>query len=351
MRAPAPRISEEEPPSEEGLFWRHLRLVAVAHVLFVFALFVVGQFSPKAVPVQILWLDSGGSLGAGGAMAAEPEDAPTPTVDDVPEPEPEPVEPTPAVPPPLPEVIPPAPSEIVEPKPTPPPATPKPATPKPATPKQTTPKPATPKPATPKPATPKPATPPPKPKPTTPKPVTPKAATPKPKATEVASAKMDASPAPKASSSPKSAASPAPKATEGQTAGTTKGTAVGKTGTAGGGGGGSDPGNGKGTGKGRGSGSGGAAEFGWYFEMLHDRFYSRWEQPVGLGQEAATTVKLRILQDGTIASREMVKSSGSPQMDESVMSAAQKVLQIDPLPAGLGTGDHFDVNVAFKVGE
>ena len=84
--------------------------------------------------------------------------------------------------------------------------------------------------------------------------------------------------------------------------------------------------------------------------MLHDRYYSRWEQPVGIGQDVVATVKLRIMKDGTIAKHDMIKSSGNPQMDESVMTAVEKVKQIDPLPAGLGNGEYFDLNVAFKVG-
>ena len=99
-----------------------------------------------------------------------------------------------------------------------------------------------------------------------------------------------------------------------------------------------------------GSGNGDLSQFGWYFEMIHDRFYSRWAQPVGLGQDVVATLKLRILQDGTISTREMVRSSGNPQMDESVLQAAQKLEHIEALPKGLGNGEFFDVNVNFKVG-
>jgi TonB family protein len=86
--------------------------------------------------------------------------------------------------------------------------------------------------------------------------------------------------------------------------------------------------------------------------MIHDRFHARWEQPTSIiraAQDFTTTLKLRIGKDGTILSHEVVQSSGSTVMDESVMAAAEKVHQIDPLPAGLGTGDVFDVNIAFKL--
>ena len=99
-----------------------------------------------------------------------------------------------------------------------------------------------------------------------------------------------------------------------------------------------------------GSGNGDLSQFGWYFEMIHDRFYSRWAQPVGLGQDVVATLKLRIMKDGTISTREIVRSSGNPQMDESVLQAAQKLEQIDALPKGLGNGEYFEVNVNFKVG-
>ena len=52
---------------------------------------------------------------------------------------------------------------------------------------------------------------------------------------------------------------------------------------------------------------------------------------------------------GPIQSREIVHSSGDTMMDQSVMTAAERVQQIDPLPAGLGSGDSFEVNIAFKL--
>ena len=86
--------------------------------------------------------------------------------------------------------------------------------------------------------------------------------------------------------------------------------------------------------------------------MLKDRFTSRWDQPTNIernGAEVAATVKVRISKDGVISNREIVQSSGSPQMDESVLRAAEKVVQIDPLPTGLGNGEFFEVNVQFKL--
>ena len=320
LTPPSPQREQPE-AADRRVFWRNFRLIAIGHVVILLALFLAGMLRPKQKTDQVLWLD-GGSLGSGESAPSEPEMAqadPTPQEPEV-QPEPEPEVPVPT-PPPEQKI---APSEIVEPKPTPVPATPKPATPKPATPKPATPKPATPKPATPKPATPKSKE---------------TKATPKPSA----SPKPAASPKPNATPEGKAKASPSPEKPKGQTGEGKVGTKDGKPDDPGG------SGSGKGTGK-TGSGSGGISQFGWYTDMLHDRYYSRWEQPVGIGQDVIATVKLRIMKDGTIAKHDLVKSSGNPQMDESVMSAVEKVKQIDPLPAGLGNGEYFDLNVAFKVG-
>jgi TonB family protein len=86
--------------------------------------------------------------------------------------------------------------------------------------------------------------------------------------------------------------------------------------------------------------------------MIHDRFHARWEQPTSIVREGAnfvTTLKLRIGKDGQILQREIVNSSGSPMMDDSVLTAANNVRQIDPLPRGLGNGEYFDIKVNFKL--
>ena len=298
---PAP-TERDENANERSLFRRHFVLIAAAHLLAVLLLFALGIFRSRPVPEQVLWLE-GGAFGGNESGASEPE----------PEPEPAPPEPEPPLPTPSP-VEAQVPSEIVEPRATPVPATPKPATPKPATPKSATPKPATPKPAT-------------------------------PKATPKASPKPATSPKPAATPGKKSATTPSPDKPKGEGSGESKDAKDAKNKGNGGG-----DGSGKGTGK-SGSGTGGASQFGWYIEMLRDRYYSRWDQPIGIGQDLIATVKMRIMKDGTISKAEIVKSSGNPQMDESVATALQKVHQIDPLPAGLGNGEFYEINVNFKTGE
>jgi hypothetical protein len=36
-------------------------------------------------------------------------------------------------------------------------------------------------------------------------------------------------------------------------------------------------------------------------------------------------------------------------VDESVATIAKRVTQVDPLPAGLGNGDHYDVKINFEL--
>ena len=67
---------------------------------------------------------------------------------------------------------------------------------------------------------------------------------------------------------------------------------------------------------GKGSGAGGASEFGWYGNMLHDRFYSEWVQPTS-GRAAArrfpSLLRIRIEKDGPhfrILDCEIIRQSG-----------------------------------------
>ena len=224
---PAPPLREDSGAEDRRHFRRNLIGVGVAHALILLVLFLAGILHSKPKPVEVLWLD-GSSLGESESTAAEPDAAPE-MDEPIPEPAPPPVNQEPA-------------SEIVEPKATPAPATPKPATPKPATPKPTTPKPATPK------------------------------ATP----AEKRKATPAASPKPKSAASPKPAGTAVAKKKDGEKSGdknAATGTKPGAAGSTGGDSGGKGK-SGAGTG-------GGISQFGWYTDMLHDRYYSRWEQPVG----------------------------------------------------------------------
>lgn len=349
--------------SEDSTFRRNLWVVAGLHVALIGGVFFFGQCQAKKPAEQIVWMD-GGAAGGGNdggqpAAAAEPpaaaeEPPPEPPAEPPPKPE-APPEPPPKPEPPKPELVtPPEPmpeSEIAQA--TPKPVTPPPLTPKPVTPKQITPKPITPKPVTPKPTTPKPTTPKPtKPKPTTPKP---KPATPKPstpKATPKAASKTTPNPkaTPKADGDKKPTGTPSDKPKSPATASKSEGTNTSDNGAAVGGPGKSGkpgkPGNGKDPDK------IGGPNVDTYHAMLHDRFHTRWEQPTSIVRTSTdfeTTLRIRIANDGTISHREIIKSSGNPVMDESVLAGAQKVALVEPLSAGLGNGKFYEVSIVFKL--
>ena len=73
--------------------------------------------------------------------------------------------------------------------------------------------------------------------------------------------------------------------------------------------------------------------------MLHDRFFSEWEQPtsvVASGVKMSVLVRVRIEKDGRVSDFALVRPSGNVVVDESVAAVAKRVTKVDPLPAGLG---------------
>ena len=103
-----------------------------------------------------------------------------------------------------------------------------------------------------------------------------------------------------------------------------------------------------------GSASGGssASEFGWYGNMLHDRFYSAWIQPttnVPSGAKISTLVNMRIEKDGRVSKFEIAKPSENATVNESVAAVMKQVSQVDPPPTGLIKGDHYDVKINFEL--
>jgi outer membrane biosynthesis protein TonB len=117
----------------------------------------------------------------------------------------------------------------------------------------------------------------------------------------------------------------------------------------------SDSGSGKTGSAGKGGGAGGgsnASEFGWYGNMLHDRFYSAWIQPtttVGTGTKISTLVKVRIEKDGHVSKFEIIKPSENVVVNESVVAIGKRVTEVDPPPIGLIKGDHYDVKINFEL--
>ena len=306
---------------KDARFWRNVTLIALAHVALLLGLIrwsVEARSSSNAQ--SIVWISGAEDLAAG---EAESSNSPQPAMTPIPPPESEPLEKA--------EVIEETPlvtaakSEIELPTPTPiPTSTPKPTATPTAKPK-TTPKP-----------TPKPA----------------RNAThnvaggPTLKKTLVA--KASPKPSPKAKSSPTKSAeeakkteanaekkkiakiAPAKDGSSSQASGKTD--SAGKVGH---GGGGNSP-----------------SEFGWYGNMLHDRFYSAWIQPttnIASGARISTLVKVRIEKDGRVSSFEIIKPSENIVVNESVGAIAKRITQVDPPPAGLGNGDHYDVKINFEL--
>lgn len=307
--------------SRDSHFWRNVTLIALAHVALLMGLIrwsVEARSSSNAQ--SIVWISGAEDLAAGEPKSSE---SPQPAMTPIPPPESERLEKDEAT-----EETPlvtAAKSEIELPSPTPvPTSTPKPT----ATP---TPKPK----ATPRP-TPKPA----------------RNAThnvaggPTLKKTLVA--KASPKPSPKAKSSPTKSAEEAKKtdanaekkkiAKSASAKDGSSSQASGKTdsaGKVGHGGGGSSP-----------------SEFGWYGNMLHDRFYSAWIQPttnIASGAKISTLVKVRIEKDGRVSSFEIIKPSENIVVNESVEAVAKRITQVDPPPAGLGNGDHYDVKINFEL--
>src|SRR5438046_6583299 len=95
-----------------------------------------------------------------------------------------------------------------------------------------------------------------------------------------------------------------------------------------------------------------ASEFGWYGNMLHDRFYSAWIQPtthVPTGTKISTLVKVRIEKDGRVSKFEIIKPSENAVVNESVAAVAKEVTEVDSPPAGLIKADHYAVKINFEL--
>jgi len=295
----------KDPPSQgysvaSSRFWRNVVLIALAHVALIVGLIrwsVAARASTNAE--SIVWLGSADDLAAG---QSENEEAPsaqreTHAVEPKPLKDDESEEEKPAFTT--------AKSEIELPSPTPKP-TPKP-----------------------RPS----STPTPKPK------VTPKVI-PKPTPKKILLAKASPKPLPKTKPSPTKSREKSGKSEKSLTAKTGAGSqsGSGKTGS---------------TAKGGSAGGGrSASEFGWYGNMLHDRFYSAWIQPttsVPSGSKISTLVKLRIEKDGRVSKFEIIKPSENVVVNESVAAIAKRVTEVDAPPTGLIKGDHYDIKINFEL--
>ena len=114
--------------------------------------------------------------------------------------------------------------------------------------------------------------------------------------------------------------------------------------------------NSKGSGIGAGGAGGNGADsstVGTYQTLIHDRFFSQWEQPTSIPTEHkhdfSTVLKITIQRDGSISDFSLAHPSGNPVMDESVMEAARRVLKIAPIPEGMGDKNGYTININFEL--
>ena len=282
----------------DGRFWRNIVLIALAHIALVAGLIRWNLAARASNPDSIVWL---GAAGEPETEASPPAERVTPLVSPKPQNDDKTEEEKPMVTT--------AKSEVELPSPTPKPT---------AT--------ATPRPKPTATAVPKPKA--------TPKPI------PKPTSKKILLAKASSKPSPKKKSnstksdekSVKNEKSPTAKTASASQNGSGKTGSTGKGGSAGGG--------------------SGASEFGWYGNMLHDRFYSAWIQPttsVPSGSKISTLVKVRIEKDGRVSKFEIIKASANVVVNESVATIAKRVTEVDAPPTGLIKGDHYDVKINFEL--
>src|SRR6266487_6015366 len=283
-------------------FWRNVVLIALAHVALIAGLIrwsVAARASTNAE--SIVWLGSAGDLTAGELESEPSAPATAPPVEPKPPKHDEAEEEKPLVTA--------AQSEIELPSPTPKPTPTSTSTPKPS------------------------ATPTPKPK------ATPKVI-PKPTPKKILLAKTSPKPLPKTKPSSTKSSEKSQKNEKSLTA---------KTGAA------SQSGSGKTGSTAKGGSAGGgrsASEFGWYGNMLHDRFYSAWIQPttsVPSGSKISTLVKVRIENDGRVSKFEIIKPSENVVVNESVAAIPKRVTEVDAPPDGLSNGEHYDVKINFEL--
>ena len=87
-----------------------------------------------------------------------------------------------------------------------------------------------------------------------------------------------------------------------------------------------------------------------YFNQVHDRMYSVWQQPSALSSlpGLSTDVRITVEPGGRITGRSKVRGSGNELMDSSVMKAVNSVTALPPLP--IGHRRPVDITITFEIG-
>ena len=88
----------------------------------------------------------------------------------------------------------------------------------------------------------------------------------------------------------------------------------------------------------------------WYFALVRQTMYDRWNQPGELAGAVGmmTRMQFRIHRDGSISRISMVRSSGSKVMDDSVMAAVKSVTRLKELPSTYPEA-YYDATVDFEL--
>ncbi len=90
---------------------------------------------------------------------------------------------------------------------------------------------------------------------------------------------------------------------------------------------------------------------GGYHAHIRQSLYGRWQQPTSVFTQqgrAVTTLALRIDKTGSIIRAWIVRSSGNPVMDQSVLDAARAVGRFQALPVGLGQ-ESYEIEIDFEL--
>lgn len=85
----------------------------------------------------------------------------------------------------------------------------------------------------------------------------------------------------------------------------------------------------------------------WYYATVRQIMYDAWAQPgASVPPGTSAQVEVRVLRDGTITRRTMVRPSGNAVMDRSVMQAVEAVSKLPALPASW-SGPSRDITIEF----
>ncbi len=86
----------------------------------------------------------------------------------------------------------------------------------------------------------------------------------------------------------------------------------------------------------------------WYYSLIHQTLYQAWEQPGSVLPGTTVTARIRVMRDGSVTRRELVRRSGNSAMDDSVTRALEFVTRLSPLPREI-QGAHHDFTIEFEL--